>query len=271
MKTIVGILLCLLFFGSVAYSADRVTLQDRVKEAIETFTEAQGASDSAQRMEGFRQAERLFNALVADAGRNADLEANSGVAALQGGHVGAAVVAFKRALVLDPAHERSRINLHYARSLLPSWVPRPVEVGGWDRFFSWWFLFSESKRQALGAFLFLLAGSGILLAVRYGTPLARFGAVVPSVLWMVIFLQGFWNHEGRDDAVIIPEETLARAADSINAPLSFDQPLPSGTEVTLLEKREDWCRIALGNGRSTWIRPSALEMVRGNTKSSTSQ
>ncbi|MBF0419041.1 MAG: hypothetical protein HQL78_02620 [Magnetococcales bacterium] len=277
MKTIVtlafrvGLLVSLLLIGSVALAGDRGTLPDRVKEAIESFSKAQNERDAAIRMEGFRQAERLFAALADEVGANVELETNIGVAAVQGGHVGAAVLAFRRALLLDPTHERARINLHYARSLLPSWVPRPAEEGGWDRFLSWWFLFSESKRQALGALFFLLAASGILVAVRFGSPLARFGAVIPSVLWMAVIAQGVWNHEGRDDAVIIPEETLARAADSINAPLSFAQPLPSGTEVTVLERREDWCRIALGNGRSAWIRSSALVMVQGKTREPSNQ
>ncbi|MBF0422116.1 MAG: hypothetical protein HQL73_03910 [Magnetococcales bacterium] len=234
----------------------------QVKEALETFAMAQEQGDQARRVEGFRQAERLFAGLVSELGGHADLYANLGVAALQGGHIGSAILAFRRALLLDPSHQRSRTNLHYARSLLPSWVPRPVEEGRWDRFLSWWHLSSELERQATMAVVFLVAAAAITMAVRFGSMLARYLAIVIMFLWIALVSQKFLVQEGHEEAVIVQEETVARAADSVNAPISFVQPLPAGTEVRILEKREAWVRIALGNGRHVWVRSSAVEMVR---------
>ncbi|MBF8273611.1 MAG: Tetratricopeptide TPR 2 repeat protein [Magnetococcales bacterium] len=239
--------------------------RERVQEAVDSYVHAQGEGDPAVRKEGFRQAARLFKELLEEVDANADLYANLGAAALQGGDMGQAVLAFRRALLLDPGHERSRINLHHAREMLPSWVPRPVEEGVWDSFLSWWRVFSVAQRSAWGGVCFLLAAGGIAVAVRFGSLLARYVTLLPVLLWLLIVTQGFFAGEGVGHGVIIQEETLARAADSINAPASFANPLPAGTEVEVMDRREDWTRILLANGRNTWIRSSALAMTDTET------
>jgi hypothetical protein len=64
-----------------------------------------------------------------------------------------------------------------------------------------------------------------------------------------------------DDAVVIADETVARAADSGLAPSTLPAPLPGGVEVRILERRSPWIRIRLANGRDAWVAESALETV----------
>jgi SH3-like domain-containing protein len=65
----------------------------------------------------------------------------------------------------------------------------------------------------------------------------------------------------RYDAVVVAREVVARSADSIHAPARFARPLPTGTEVEILESRDEWLRIALANGREAWVRASSVAIV----------
>ena len=60
--------------------------------------------------------------------------------------------------------------------------------------------------------------------------------------------------------VIVPE-MIARSPDSAGAPARLPQPLPSGTEVRIVELRGDWSRIRLYDGRDAWLPRSAVELV----------
>ena len=65
----------------------------------------------------------------------------------------------------------------------------------------------------------------------------------------------------KNDAVVVAREVVARSADSIHSPARFARPLPTGTEVEILESRDTWSRIALANGREAWVRTSSFSRV----------
>ena len=100
-------------------------LEATLHEAVSGYAEALDTEDRDRRLEKFRRVERLFTAVVDRADANADLYANLGNAALQAEHLGAAVLAYRRALLVDPDHSRARQNLEHVRGLAPDWVPRP--------------------------------------------------------------------------------------------------------------------------------------------------
>jgi SH3-like domain-containing protein len=52
-----------------------------------------------------------------------------------------------------------------------------------------------------------------------------------------------------------------RSADSAGAPLAFANPLPAGTEVAIVEDRDNWVRIVLADGSRGWMTASAIERV----------
>jgi hypothetical protein len=62
------------------------------------------------------------------------------------------------------------------------------------------------------------------------------------------------------------DETPARSADSSLAPLAFPDPLPGGTEVTLVEVRSPWSRVRLANGRDAWVAESSVTPVRATVR-----
>ena len=65
--------------------------------------------------------------------------------------------------------------------------------------------------------------------------------------------------QGREGVVIV--ESVARASDSPNAPARFSEPLPAGAEVEVMETRERYRRIRLGNDREAWINRGSVALV----------
>lgn len=235
-----------------------------VEEALESYQGALGSGERDRRLVGFRRAQRLFAAAVDSGVENAELYTNLGNAALQAEELGAAVLAYRRALLLEPGLERARQNLRHARSLLPSWVPTPSAGGVLDTFFHWHQTVSRGDRSDLAAALFALAALCLAVSIRFRSQPFRYGAFLAAAAWLTLLLSVGFDpaRDATSEGVVVARETPARAADSVNAPTRFGEPLPAGTEVKILEDRGGWLQIALYNGRNAWVSASSVERVR---------
>jgi hypothetical protein len=233
-----------------------------VAEAVAAYAEALDASDRDARLASFRRAERLFAKLADDGARNADLYTNVGNAALQAERTGQAVLAYRRALHLDPAHPRALQNLDHARALLPAWLPRPEPAGLLDSFFFWHRTLSRADRALAAALCFAAAAMLVAAAIRFAAPSLRNAALLPALAWLA--LAGSLALDAaaaeRDEAVVIAESP-ARAADSALAPAALGEPLPAGAEVRILEMRSPWLRVRLANGRDVWVAEAHVARV----------
>ncbi len=227
-------------------------------EALRVYAAALEESERDLRLERFRQAERLFDRIIESGIENAELYVNRGNAALQAERLGCAVLAYRKALRLDPDHARARKNLEHARTLLPAWVPRPAHKGILDSFFFWHRTLSREERTTAAAICFALSVLLLALAVRWQRPWLRNLALLPGLAWLALLSSVALERagDGPHEAVITAGEVVARAADAAHAPSPFGEPLPGGTEVVILEERERWLHVRLANGRDAWL-PSA--------------
>ncbi len=252
-----------------ATPAADVERERMLERAVDAYTEALDTPGRDLRRERFRSAERLFDGVARTGIENPDLYTNLGNAALQGERLGAAILAYRRALWLDPDHARARQNLAHARTLLPQWVPRPQAGSLLDTFFFWHRTQSRAERSMLAAGLFLAAG--LLLAgsiLRKSAPLRNL-AMLPALGWcgvLASLLLDPASSAAREAVVTLPE-VVARAADSVHSQRRFSQPLPAGTELRILEEREGWIRVGLANGREGWISSSGVSVVRPDPRS----
>jgi len=234
-----------------------------VEEAIESYRAALDTSKRGSRLEGFRKAERLFARIANGGASNPELYTNIGNAALQAEHLGAAVLAYRRALAIDPNHPRAVQNLEFARTLLPEWVPKPESGGLLDSFFFWHKTQSRSDRALAAALAFAVAALLLAAAIRFGQSTLRTAAILPALVWAALIASVTIDDVGAqlDEAVVIADEVVARAADSALAPSTLPAPLPGGVEVRILERRSPWIRVRLANGRDAWVAESALMTV----------
>jgi tetratricopeptide (TPR) repeat protein len=230
-----------------------------LEQALAAYREAQATNAVAERPAAFARAERLFAAAAED-GASADLWTNVGTAALQAQHLGTAILAYRRALALDPDHRHAQQNLVHARSLLPAWVPRPEGGGFLDGLLAWQHAMSAAERRGAAALAFLAGAAMLGAALAGGSAALRVLAVVPMIVWALLLVSGAAD-AGAKAGVIAQAETLARAADSRNAPARFAEALPAGTEVTIAEVRADWTRIVLADGRDAWVNTASVDPV----------
>ncbi len=250
----------------IAWAAPGVAQQTdtaQLEEAIASYRAALDTSERDSRLEGFRNAERLFARIAAGGASNPELYTNLGNAALQAEHLGTAVLAYRRALAIDPDHPRAVQNLEYVRTLLPEWVPKPESGGLLDSFFFWHKTLARSDRSLGAAIAFAVAVLLLAAAVGFGQTALRTVAILPALVWASLIASVAIDVSGArlDEAVVIADETVARAADSALAPSTLPAPLPGGVEVRILERRSPWIRIRLANGRDAWVAESALMMV----------
>ncbi|HYC57138.1 MAG TPA: hypothetical protein VEL28_19565 [Candidatus Binatia bacterium] len=233
-----------------------------LEQAIAAYDAAQEITGRDERRAAFTRAERLFTAAAQAGAASADLYANIGTAALQAENLGSAILAYRRALRLDPDHRRASQNLQHARTLLPSWVPRPETGGILDSFFAWTRTMSDAERAGGAALAFLLGavllGSGTALQ----SAMLRAFATLPLLLWAVLLASAVTAGAEGDAAVVVADDVIARASDSRNAPARFAEPLPAGTEVRIDERRDDWVRVTLADGRDAWMPAASVELAR---------
>jgi hypothetical protein len=258
---------CALVVGpGLAHAADDPTAAlHHAREGVEAYTHAMASTARDERLALFAEAERRFGAAIEAGARNADIETNRGNAALQTQRLGPAVLAYRRALLLDPGHERARQNLAHVRGLLPEWVPRPAPQGLADTFFFWQRRVSATRIRIGAAVAFAIGCALVAGAILRPSALARTGAGVAFLAWGALLVSLVFGpaREQQDAGVVVLAEVTARAADSVNAPTRFSEPLPGGTELRILEDRGGWQRIELHNGRTAWVPSSAIARVPG--------
>jgi hypothetical protein len=236
-----------------------------VQAAIDAYVAAMETALRNERLELFARSEQLFRQIVeGDAThpplRNAALYVNLGNAALQAEHVGPAIAAYRRALLLDPQHAQARQNLAYARSLLPEWIRYDEPDRLIDSLFFWRAMFSHETLLVLSAWCFLAAAVLVAVGLVRRQPMLRNVASVPILLWCILgisLLLGHGNGDRRN--AVVRTETTVYTADSENAAPRLSRPLPNGAEVVLLTERDPWTEIRLPDGRTGWVFASALE------------
>lgn len=249
-----------MFFNASANANDA---SKYVEAAVSAYRDAMESTQRDERLDRFRQAERLFAAAIEESGGSGELYTNLGNASLQAERLGPAVLSYRRALLMDPSLERARQNLQHARGLLPDWVPAPTEAGMLDSFFLWHDKLSGTDKLDLAALAFAIAMLSLAASIAFGLVPLRTVAGLSSAIWLALLASIAFDpsRAAGSEGVVVAREVLARAADSSNAPGRFGEPLPSGTELRILDERDGWLQIELHNGRNAWVPSSAVERI----------
>ena len=236
-----------------------------IAEAIQAYRTAMDSTEEDQRLEGFSRAYRLFSQAT-ETGQiyNADLQTNLGNAALQAQRLGPAILAYRRALAIEPGHAQAAKNLAHARTLLPNWVPIPERDTLVDTLLFWTRLLSVPLQTIMASAFFALASALFAVAIRWKRRGVRNLAFVPLVIWAVLTASILWHgSQGHTaDVVVVADEAVAHSADSTGSPPRFPEPLPGGTEAQLIEERNGWAHIRLIDGRDAWLRRATLDVVQ---------
>ena len=247
--------------SAASAEAQSETSPGALAEARETYGTALAESDRVRRTRLFAEAERGFRAVATQRPDAPDLLVDWGNAALGAGDRGRAVLAWRRALAVDPGNERANRNLAWVRDRAPIWLPRPAAGGALDSLLFWRGRFSVAQRHWVGAAAFALAVALWIPWSRRRTKALRRLATVPLVVWATATGSALLSTGVSNAGVLLADGATLRSADSVGAPPAFGNPLPSGTELTVLEERPAWVRAALADGTQGWLPVSGVARV----------
>ena len=248
-----------------ANAADGATL----KAAISEYSAAMELKDRSARLAKFARAEQMFQQCVDQSRPSAELLVNWGNAALQAEHIGSSIVAYRRALLLDPQNVQAQQNLKHARTVVAEWARYDEQQGVIGTLFFWLHWIAPSTALIVGGLCFLIAVS--LFAARHAWPaigkrikLLQFGFVFVWLLMLILSAAHWWNSPTSDHAVVTAAEAILYSADSENSPHRSRTPLPDGAEVRVLTQREKWLEVELaGSGeRRGWVKASTVSCLK---------
>ncbi|HET9993262.1 MAG TPA: hypothetical protein VFQ65_32220, partial [Kofleriaceae bacterium] len=224
----------------------------------DAYQQALGVSDASARKAAFTRAAVALGEAAQVTPDRPELLADWGNAALGAGDVGAATLAYRRALAIDPGNARAKQNLSWLRNR-ESPTLRPAGGGAADTlfFFHDW---SRGRRLLVGALAFACA---VLLVVPWSGRRRRglgLLAILPAIVWLAMVLSVLLEDRHTHDAVVM-DAVVLRAADSAGAPAAMGQPLPRGTEVTIVEARDAWAKLRVANGTLGWVPAGAIQRI----------
>ena len=250
----------LLLMGSLLTCCiEHATFAGPIENAVEAYQSAMQSSVRDERINGFGRAELLFRKAIDDANgtANAELYGNLGTTCLSAERIGPAIVAFRKAILIDPTHAHSRKNLAHARQLLPEWARPQIDVSLLGQIRS-----SASRRSliTLGAVCFLATCLMFAAAIQWRSGFLKMLTMFPFATWLVLTVMFFVTKSDAIEAVVVRDDVVARSADSHNSSERFIAPLPSGAEVIVLDERDEWLQISLDDKRA-WVPRSTVEFV----------
>jgi tetratricopeptide (TPR) repeat protein len=249
-------LVLLLAIGASASNAHAAAIDEgraAYQEALSLTT------DATARKAAFARAEVALGEAVRASPDRPELLADWGNAALGAGDVATAVLAYRRALALDATSSRARENLTWIRNRQAD-AFRPTTTGGAAATLLFFHTWPRARKMIVGAAAFAIA---VLLLVPWTGRRRRALtglAVLPFAMWIAMVASVVLEDRHEDDAVVM-DDVVLRAADSAGAPAALSQPLPRGTEVTLLEHRDAWTRVRVASGTAGWVPGGAVERI----------
>ncbi len=245
-----------------------------------------GERRPAQAAEQFRAALLRYEAAAAAlGGGNGYLLYNIGNTYFRLGDIGRAILFYREAQQFIPADPNLQQSLRHARSLRRDRI-EPTAAGGVVRLlFFWHFTMPLRARVAVlltaWNLLWLLALLPALAAVSARARRVRkrlrasrtwqhvrrpvVGAAVAVGAIAAVAMGGSVAVELLDSetaaAVVVAPEVVARRGDGAAYEASFDGALHAGTELVVVERRNDWYQVTLADGRRAWLPAHAVAVV----------
>ena len=245
-------------------TAAEQSLERFLDRAVVSYHKGMELTDDDAKVESFRQSRRFLQKIADESGNEAatpNLYWNIGNASLLSRELGPAVLAYRRALLLDPDHAGARANISHAREQLPAWVPRPDTNALADNLLFFHSSLATEEKSLFAAIAFFMTVTLLALSIWKRWLWLRNLSMIPALIWLTLIASWAIGTAEPNAAVIVHDEAEARSADNSRAPSRFGNPLPAGTEVTVLEERGPWTQIQLADGRSAWVEAGAIERV----------
>lgn len=203
-----------------------------------------------------RAAARYEKVLLSSKFQNGKIYYNLGNIYFKMNDLGRAILAYRHSLQYNPNDVQLLQNLEYARRQRLDKFHEQEKTKILKTIFFWHYDFTPSTRQILFLILFLLfwiQALTLLWKHPFGlkiTCIMTLFFLISSTLSLLITAR---QQIRENPGVIIAKEVIARKGDGNSYAPSFTDPLHTGTEFILLEKRTGWSEIQLPDGQSAWV------------------
>lgn len=223
--------------------------------------------DSLFRAKQYSQASRAYEALLQQEGVTRARLANLGNSYYQEGQLGRAILAYQRALLLDPRDSELRETLTFLSRKTVDRLPAPE---GWVRQLGDRLAYAAplSLWLLLAPLFFALSLTGWVFFALSRQPQTRrltfYGALASLALSafslaLVLHWTSIWDQAARSAVLLLPESQVY-ATPSTDASVLLK--LHEGTRLQLTGKTEAGLQqVELADGRRGWIASHALEAL----------
>lgn len=224
-------------------------------------------ADTLYKNEKYGEAAKQYELLLKRQGPSAVLYYNMGNAYYKDEQIPRAILAYERALLLNPADRDARFNLELARLKTADKQTPPSEMF----FVTWWRQFScllSPSGWAVVAFAsFVLLLMGVLLYAFSSALRVRkcgiYGAMLLCVVTVVanLSLLTQWhalNH--RDSAIVMTPAVVVKSSPSENSTDLFL--IHEGTRLRILDSSmREWREVEVEDGKQGWVHKSDMEVI----------
>jgi len=258
----------LILFLAIVMTASVLASASAFEDGHEQFRraaaakEAEGETSPSVRA-GFRKAAETWESLEAEARTSTNLQTNIGNARAFAGDLGEAVLAYRRALVIDPENERARDALRSIRATIGIEAREEEASTGLVRTLFFWHdaLAFTTRRALFGAFW--IGGLALaLLAIRRRRLRIPAGLALAAAVALLVSLTLTDRTDSGEAAAVLLVRSDGRTGDGEFYSASHSAPLPAGAEVEILETREEgWVHVRLRDGSTAWVPARAVERV----------
>lgn len=213
----------------------------------------------------YQEAILQFEVIRKDGGiKNGKLFYNIGNAYFRLGDVGRAILNFKRAALFMQNDQNLKQNLEYARNRRAD----RIELRQKEKVLKTLFFihYDIPPRLKLVVFAISFGALWISAAVRIFFKAGWLKAVViiaavASAIFLASLITDSMSFARTPEGVITADEVVGKMGDADTYQPSFKEPLHSGSEFRLLERRPGWWHIELESGDRTWIPDGSGELV----------
>lgn len=224
------------------------------------------ASEPERAKDLYLKSAMRFERIVREGGvENGKLYYNIGNAYFRAGDLGRGILNYRRAAQFLPNDRNVQQNLAYARSRRKDSLGEKEEERIFQTLMFWHHDFSFNQRFGLFAVAFVTLWGAAGLRVFFRRPFLRWiigiAATCSIILGFSLLAEARALHTERP-GVVVADEVTARKGDSDTYEASFQDPLHAGTEMLIVESRNQWVHVELPDGRRCWLPSQAVGLVR---------
>jgi len=227
-------------------------------ETVRKFQNADQAFSRATSPSEFARVARQYDQIVGKDFAAGAVLYNQGNAWMRAGETGRAIASYRQAERYRPRDPYLAANLQNAlastgRSGAPSSGSR---VAGYVFFWQKWLSYPVKFISTTFLLALTLIISVLYQVTSHQTLLLRV-SVVLGMFCAVSAASSAWDWHRVDrttHGVVTMDQSVARKGNSESYEASFTEPLPEGTEFVVLEERDNWLHVEVGDSGTGWLR-----------------